>query len=205
MTAPTLTENPLIPVVVIDDSGATSDLVSALVAGGIHCAEITLRTPSGFDAISKAAGTPNFAVGAGTVKSLDDLERSVGAGATFIVCPGFDEDIVNRALELGVEILPGVATSTEVMRASRSGMNTVKFFPADRLGGVDTINALASAFGEMSFVPSGGVSLQNARHYLSHSHIPAVSGSWMVARHLLREGDFGTIERLSREAVRAVA
>lgn len=192
------------PVVVIDDAARAPELIAALAAGGIHCAEITLRTPVGVHAIAAVAETAGFVVGAGTVLSVDDLERSVDAGARFVVSPGLDEQLVERALELGVAVLPGVATASEVQRAVRAGLDTVKFFPADRLGGLGTIAALAAPFAGVGFVPSGGVSLANAAEYLAHPAVPAVSGSWMVGRDLIRDGDFATVERLSREAVAAI-
>ena len=199
-----LSAHPIVPVVVIDDAGKAPDLVAALAAGGIHCAEITLRTPAGVDAIRAVAATEGFTVGAGTVLTLDDLERTVEAGALFIVSPGFDEELVARALELGIGILPGVATATEVQRAVKAGLDTVKFFPADRLGGLPTIAALAAPFTGMQFVPSGGVSLANAAEYLAHPAVAAISGSWMAGADLIRTGDFAAIERLSREAVSAI-
>jgi 2-dehydro-3-deoxyphosphogluconate aldolase/(4S)-4-hydroxy-2-oxoglutarate aldolase len=196
--------HPIVPVVVIDDAGHTPDLVAALVTGGIHCAEITLRTPAGLAAIAAAAGVDGFRVGAGTVLSIGDLEKTVDAGARFIVSPGFDDELVARALELGVDVLPGTATATEVQRAMKAGVGTVKFFPADRLGGLATIAALAAPFPHMSFIPSGGVAAANAAEYLAHPAVPAVSGSWMAGRELIAAGDFAAIERLSREAVSAI-
>ncbi|WP_210506981.1 bifunctional 4-hydroxy-2-oxoglutarate aldolase/2-dehydro-3-deoxy-phosphogluconate aldolase [Naasia sp. SYSU D00057] len=199
-----LAENPIVPVVVLDDAANAPELVAALAAGGIRCAEFTLRTPAGLGAIAAVAGTADFAVGAGTVLSLDDLERSVDAGATFLVSPGFDDELVERAMERGVAVLPGVATGTEVQRAAKAGLDTVKFFPADRLGGLPTIAALAAPFVGMGFVPSGGVTGANAPEYLAHPAVPAVSGSWMAPRSLIGSGDFEAIERLSSEAVVAI-
>lgn len=204
LTRRLLQGNPIVPVVVIDDAARAPELVAALIAGGIRCAEITLRTPAGMDAIAAVAGTPGFAVGAGTVLTRDDLERSVDAGATFLVSPGFDDELVERAQQLQVAVLPGVATGTEVQRAVKAGLDTVKFFPADRLGGLPTIAALAAPFAGVGFVPSGGVSSANAAEYLAHPAVPAISGSWMVGRDLIRAGDFDAIQRLSLEATEAL-
>ena len=201
-----LTQNPVIPVIVIDDAGHAGDLVAALAAGGIHCAEITLRTPAGLTAIAAVSGG-DFAVGAGTVLNIDELKACVDAGATFVVSPGFDEAIVEHALAQGIGVLPGVATATEVQRAAKAGLDTVKFFPADRLGGLGTIAALAAPFVGMGFVPSGGVDVLNALDYLRHDAVPAVSGSWMASRALIRAGDFSAIEAASRtisDSVRAL-
>jgi len=188
----------VIPVVVIDDAARAAEVASALSAGGIRCAEITLRTEAGLAAIAAIAALDlaGFTVGAGTVLTLDDLERCVDAGARFIVSPGFDEQLVERANHLGVGVLPGVATATEVQRAAKAGVGTVKFFPADRLGGLDTI---AAPFRNTRFVPSGGVTAQNGLDYLRHPAVPAISGSWMVTRQLIAAGDLEAIERLSAD------
>lgn len=203
MTVSVLTPSPVIPVVVIDDASAAPALAAALLRGGIRSAEITLRTPAGLEAIRAIAGDsdPAFTVGAGTVLDLDQFDAAVAAGAGFVVCPGLDPAIVERAHDRGIQVLPGVATATEVQHARRLGVRTVKFFPADRLGGLATISALAAPFSDMAFVPSGGVSAANMAEYLSHASVPAVSGSWMVTRKLLIGREFDRIEALSREAM----
>ena len=192
---------PVIPVVVIDEASRAGDVALALADGGIYFAEVTLRTDAGLGAIAAIAdlNIPGFTVGAGTVLSRDDLERSLAAGAQFIVSPGFDDDLVSRALDAGVAVLPGVATATEVQRAIAAGVDTVKFFPADRLGGLPTIAALAAPFRHTRFVPSGGVTAENALEYLGHAAVPAVSGSWMVTREMISGGDFAGITRVSQE------
>lgn len=204
VTRSLLKGNPIVPVIVIDDAAHAPELVAALSAGGIRCAEITLRTPAGFDAIAAVAGTADFAVGAGTVLSLDDFNRAADAGATFVVSPGLDPEIVAAALDRGLAVLPGVATGTEVQHAVRLGLDTVKFFPAGQLGGLATISALAAAFVGVGFVPSGGVSVTNAAEYLAHEAVPAVSGSWMATRTQIQNGQFEEIATLSRAALLAV-
>lgn len=190
----------IIPVLVIDDAGFAVDAAAALGAGGIGCVEITLRTPAGLAAIAAIADAGTGVAGAGTVLTPDDVDRVADAGARFIVTPGFALDVVLRALELGLSVLPGVATAGEVQSALRAGLSAVKLFPADRLGGIDMIRALAGPFPDMGFVPSGGVSAANLRQYLANPNVPAVSGSWMAGRELLRTQDTTEIERLSREA-----
>jgi len=190
----------VIPVIVIDDAGMAPDLAAALAAGGIPCAEITLRTPAGLAALTAIDSVPGFLSGAGTVLTAFEVDRCVDAGARFIVSPGFDEEVVERSLLHDIAVLPGVATATEIQRALRAGIDTVKFFPADRLGGLATIAALAAPFPRIRFVPSGGVSPANAGEYLAHPAIFAVSGSWMATRDAIAAGDFATIERLAREA-----
>lgn len=195
-----LAEIRIMPVVVIDDAALAPEVAAALSAGGIRCAEITLRTPAGLRSLEAVAGIPEFIVGAGTVLTADHVDRCVDAGAEFIVSPGFDEEVVERAQHHGIAVLPGIATATEIQRALRAGLDTVKFFPADRLGGLDTIRSLASPFPDLRFVPSGGVTRDNALGYLAHPAVPTVSGSWMVTRELIRAREFARIERLSTEA-----
>lgn len=190
----------IVPVVVLDDSGFAPDVASALAAGGVECFEITLRTPAALDAIAAVAHGASL-VGAGTVLTAEDVDRVVDAGARFIVTPGFDRAVVDRALERGIDILPGVATATEVQYALAAGLSAVKLFPAHLLGGIDAVGALSGPFPHIAFVPSGGVSAKNIGAYLAHPNVPAVSGSWMAGADLLRARDVAGIERLSREAV----
>lgn len=189
----------IIPVIVIDDASRARELAEALARGGIHCAEVTLRTPAGLEALSIMAQVPGFAAGVGTVRSLSDLELARSAGATFVVSPGLDETIVASAQSSGLTVLPGVATATEVQHALRLGLRVVKYFPADQLGGLDGIRALRGPFPEVGFVPSGGVTAATAAAYLADPAVPAVSGSWMAPRALIEAGDFEAIERLSAE------
>ena len=128
------------------------------------------------------------------------MDQVADAGAQFVVTPGFAHDVVDRALERGLAVLPGVATPTEVQAAVRTGLQTVKLFPADLLGGLRMVRALAGPFPTVGFVPSGGVSPQNAGDYLRDLSVPAVSGSWMATRDLLRGRDYEAIARLSRDA-----
>ena len=190
----------IIPVIVIDDAAQALDLANALARGGIHCAEITLRTPAALEALSIMAQVPDFAAGVGTVRSLGDLEAARASGATFVVCPGLDDAVVTAAQDSSLTVLPGVATATEVQRAMSLGLTTVKFFPADQLGGLEGIRALRGPFPEIGFVPSGGVGAATAAAYLADPGVPAVSGSWMAPRALINAGDFAAIERLSAEA-----
>jgi len=190
----------IIPVIVIDDAGVAPDLAAALTAGGIGCAEITLRTPAGLQALASVNEVPGFLAGAGTVITVDQVDRCVDAGAQFLVSPGFDDDVVARAQHHDVAILPGVATATDIQRALRAGIDVLKFFPADRLGGLDTIAALAAPFTGVRFVPSGGVNASNAADYLRHPAIFAVSGSWMATRTAIAARDFDTVVELSRIA-----
>lgn len=201
---PALAGHRIVPVLVIDDAGFAVDAAAALAAGGIGCVEITLRTPEALAAIGAVAEAGTTLVGVGTVVSPDDVARAADAGARFVITPGVDRDVIDACLERGLDVLPGAATATDVMAVLRSGLRAVKLFPADLLGGVDMISALAEPFPDVAFVPSGGVSLLNLSTYLGHPNVPAVSGSWMANRQLLASRDVATIERLSREATAAV-
>ncbi|MEO5535731.1 MAG: bifunctional 4-hydroxy-2-oxoglutarate aldolase/2-dehydro-3-deoxy-phosphogluconate aldolase [Pseudolysinimonas sp.] len=203
-TAGALDGHRIVPVVVIDDPARAADLAHALAAGGIHCAEITLRTSNAVEAIRAMAEVPGFVVGAGTVVNLEQASAVLDAGAQFIVSPGFSAAIVDATRTRGAGVLPGIATGTEAMTALQAGLDVVKFFPADRLGGLATIRALAAPFPQLGFVPSGGVTALSAPEYLADPAVPAVSGSWMVGRDLITAGDFETITRLSRDAVAAI-
>ena len=199
-TLETIARVGIVPVITIDDAARAVDLASALAAGGIDCAEITLRTPAGLAAIAAIAeALPDFTVGAGTVLTADDVTRVTDAGARFVVSPGFDDEVVDHARELGVLPVPGVATATEVQRALRAGVDHVKLFPAGPLGGRTMIDALAAPFPQVRFLPSGGVTAADAAHYLESPAVFAISGSWMATRAMIAAGDWSTITRLSAE------
>ena len=197
--------NRIVPVVVIDDAGAAPDLADALSGGGITCAEITLRTPAGIDAIRAVAGRTDFIVGAGTVLTADQVDAAADAGAAFLVSPGLDDAVIARATERGIPIVPGVATATEIQRALAHGIRHLKLFPAGAIGGLGAVRAFAGPFPEVRFLPSGGVSIDNAAAYLDHPSIFAVSGSWMVPSAAIVAGDFETVRALSAEATQAVS
>ena len=196
-----LTGQRFVPVIVLDDARQAVPLAEALLRGGISCAEITLRTDAGPAAIAAASAVADFIVGAGTVLTPDDVDRVVDAGARFVVSPGLAEDVVERAIEHGLEVIPGVATATEVQRALRLGLSRLKLFPAGPLGGIAAVRALAGPFPDVRFLPSGGVTAENAGEYLASPSVFAVSGSWMATRDLIAAGDFAAIERLSRACV----
>ncbi|MEV4686076.1 bifunctional 4-hydroxy-2-oxoglutarate aldolase/2-dehydro-3-deoxy-phosphogluconate aldolase [Microbacterium sp. LWH3-1.2] len=190
----------IVPLLVVDDAMQAGPTAHVLATAGIGCAEVTLRTSAGLDAIAAMREETGFVVGAGTVVSVTQLHEAVAAGAQFIVSPGLDPDLISVARKIGVGVLPGVATATEVQAAVRLGLNTVKFFPADRLGGLATIRALAGPFPDVRFIPSGGVDAETAAGYLRDAAVPAVSGSWMATRRMIQCGDWPAIERLSATA-----
>lgn len=176
----------------------------ALERGGITCVEMTLRTAAGLEAIAALSRETDLLVGTGTVLSRSQVGVVAAAGARFVVSPGFDEDVVDATRAAGMVSLPGVATATEIQRALAAGIDTLKFFPADRLGGLSTIHALAAPFTGVRFVPSGGVSDGNAAEYLAHPAIAAVSGSWIVPNDAVAAEDGDRIESLTTAAVAAL-
>jgi 2-dehydro-3-deoxyphosphogluconate aldolase/(4S)-4-hydroxy-2-oxoglutarate aldolase len=189
----------VVPVVVIDEPAHAEALADALVAGGLPCAEITFRTPAAEAAIHNIAARGDILVGAGTVLSAAQVDRAVDAGARFVVSPGFGIDVVTRARERGIAVLPGVATASEIQAAVGAGLDAVKFFPAEQSGGLDMLGALSAPFPGLRFMPSGGVSPTSAARYLAHPAVFAVGGSWMVPRAAVAAGDFETVRRLTRE------
>lgn len=191
----------LLPVVTIDDAGRAPDLGRALRRGGLPCAEITLRTPAAEAALSVLARDDTLLVGAGTVLNADQARRVIDRGAKFVVTPGFSLSVVRHCQSRGVPVFPGIATATELMMALDAGIDTVKFFPAERLGGLPTLKALAQPFHMVRFIPTGGISAANVGEYLAHPSVPAAGGSWMVSSSLLNGGRFEEIERLTAEAV----
>ncbi len=195
----------IVPVIVLDDAADAGPLADALLAGGIDCAEITLRTPAGLAAVQALAHRDDILVGAGTVLTAAQTDEAVAAGARFVVSPGLGLDVVHRAQRLGVTVLPGVATATELQAAAAAGLGAVKFFPAGALGGLGMLNALAGPFPGMRFMPSGGVTAENASDYLAHPSVFAVGGSWMVPRALIGAGRFAEITALCRRTVDALA
>ena len=195
----------IVPVIVLDDAADAGPLADALLAGGIDCAEITLRTPAGLAAVQALAHRDDILVGAGTVLTAAQTDEAVAAGARFVVSPGLGLDVVQRARQLGVTVLPGVATATELQAAAAAGLGAVKFFPAGALGGLAMLDALAGPFPGMRFMPSGGVTAENAADYLAHPSVFAVGGSWMVPRTLIGAGRFAEITALCHRTVDALA
>ena len=195
----------VVPVAVIDDAASAEALGQALVAGGIDIIEVTLRTEAGLKALGALSSTAAMRVGAGTVLSPAQVDAAIDAGATFLVSPGLSVPVVERAMERGIPIIPGVATPSDLMTAYNLGLSVVKFFPAGVLGGPPAIRALAAPFPDMRFVPTGGIGPSNAADYLALPSVLAIGGSWMVERALIAAGRWDEITTRSAEAVRLVA
>ncbi len=192
----------IVPIVTVDDAAFSHDLADALLRGGLTSVEITLRTSAGLAAVEAFAQRGDLLVGAGTVLTAQQVDESADRGAQFIVSPGYDPDVVQRAQERGLLALPGVATATEVQRAVRDGLTHLKLFPVESLGGLSLISALTAPFPGVSYMPSGGISAGNVEAYLAHPAVFAVGASWMVPRDTIGAGRFDDIAALSAEATR---
>jgi 2-dehydro-3-deoxyphosphogluconate aldolase/(4S)-4-hydroxy-2-oxoglutarate aldolase len=192
----------VVPVLVLADPAAAQPLADALVAGGLPCAEVTFRTPAAEQVLKTLAADPRLHVGAGTVTSREQVDRAVAAGARFVVSPGFSRSVVHHCRDAGVPVLPGVATATEVMTALDDGVDLVKFFPAQHLGGAAAVRSLSSVFPGVRFVPTGGITAELAPSYLDIPAVVAVGGSWMVDPGLIAAGAFDRITALCAAAAR---
>lgn len=195
----------LVPVVVLDDATDAEPLAQALVAGGLPVAEVTFRTAAAVDALKVMAARGDVLVGAGTVLTTDQVDAAVDAGARYIVSPGFYEPVVHRARERGVLALPGAVTASEIQAALGAGLTTVKYFPAETSGGARAIKALSAPFGDVRFVPTGGIDAANVADYLALPSVHAIGGSWMVPRDKISAGAFDEITGLVADAVRVVS
>jgi 2-dehydro-3-deoxyphosphogluconate aldolase/(4S)-4-hydroxy-2-oxoglutarate aldolase len=196
----------IVPVVRLDDPVQGDRLAGALLEGGLPCAEITYRTAAASEGIRRmCARSPEMLVGAGTVVTPDQAQQAVEAGARFIVSPGLERRVVEWCLGHEVPVMPGVATATEILTALESGLNVLKFFPAEALGGKVMLEALSAAFVGVKFVPTGGITAANAAAYLKLPAVFALGGSWLVAPKLIAAGAFDEIARLTAEAVALVA
>ena len=195
----------LIPVVALEAAADAEPLAGALCEAGLPCAEITLRTEAGLDSIRALSNRNDFLLGAGTVHSVEQAQASVEAGAQFIVTPGFNPRTVAWCVENNVPIFPGIATPTDLELALEHGLNVVKFYPAEAFGGVRTLKAFSGPYGEVSFIPTGGINARNLVDYLQLPNVLACGGSWMVNPGLLREGRWSEVTRLTAEAVKSVS
>ena len=192
----------LVPVIKIDRAEDAVPLCRALAEGGLPVAEITFRTAAAEEAIRRvAAELPEVLLGAGTVLSVEQAKKAVAAGARYIVSPGFNPRVVGWCVENGVPVLPGCANPTDIEAALEFGLDTVKFFPAEALGGIRLIKAMAAPYGGVKFVPTGGIGGHNVLEYLDFGRVAAVGGSWMAPADAINAGDWLRIRRLAADAV----
>jgi 2-dehydro-3-deoxyphosphogluconate aldolase/(4S)-4-hydroxy-2-oxoglutarate aldolase len=196
----------LVPVVKLDDAAKALALGQALLEGGLPCAEVTFRTDAAEEALRNLGDAyPEMLIGAGTVITVEQARRAVDVGAQFIVSPGLGSSVVEFCAAQGILAIPGVATPTEITTALSYGLTLLKFFPAEAMGGVQTLKALAGPFGDVRFIPSGGINLANLTEYLALPSVPACGGTWMVKSSLIQEARFDEITSLAKEAMAVVA
>lgn len=195
----------LVPVVKIDDASKAVGLAGAMIKGGLPCAEVTFRTDAAEEAIKNITKAyPDMLVGAGTVTNLDYAKKAVGAGAKFIVSPGFNPTVVDWCLENNIPVVPGVCTPSDIEQGLARGLTTLKFFPAEASGGVNMLKNFAGPFPQLKFMPTGGISLENLATYAKQSNVLAIGGSWMVKTDLIENEDWDGISKLCSDAVIAL-
>lgn len=188
---------PVIPVLVIEDAAHAAPIAEALVKGGLPVLEVTLRTASALDVIREMKQVPGAIVGAGTVLNEHALEDALSAGSEFIVSPGLTDGLGKAAIASGVPFLPGIATSSEIMRGLDLGLDRFKFFPAEANGGIPALKAIAAPFGMVRFCPTGGITAQTAPDWLALDAVLCCGGSWMVPKGA---PDLAAIEAAARAA-----
>lgn len=192
---------PVVPVFTPDDIDDAVQVANALLRGGLPVIEVTLRTPNAMAAIkAMVEAVPDAVVGAGTVLDARQLEQLKAVGGRFAVSPGATERLYAAAREVDLPFLPGVATSSELMRGLEQGLDTFKFFPAVQAGGTAMLAAWNGPFGDVRFCPTGGISAQTASQFLHQPNVLCVGGSWLTTRELLQARDWTKIEQLAREA-----
>jgi 2-dehydro-3-deoxyphosphogluconate aldolase/(4S)-4-hydroxy-2-oxoglutarate aldolase len=192
---------PVIPVFTPDGIDEAVQVAQALFRGGLPVIEVTLRTPTAMEAIkAMVEAVPDAVVGAGTVLDARQLEQLKAIGGRFAVSPGATDRLYAAARDIDLPFLPGVATSSELMRGLEQGLDTFKFFPAVQAGGAAMLAAWNGPFGDVRFCPTGGIGAQTAAQFLHLPNVLCVGGSWLTTRALLAARDWAGIERLAREA-----
>ena len=198
-------EQRVIPVVVIDELARAAPLGRALATAGARVVEVTFRTEAAEQALTVLAEQGDLLPGAGTVVRPRQVDAAQRAGARFVVSPGLDRSVVERCRELGMPVVPGVATASEVTAALALDLSLLKLFPAEACGGVSLARALSGPFPGVRFIPTGGITAANAGDYLRLASVAAIGGSWMVSPGLLAAGDYDTITRLTAAALELAA
>ncbi|OGO98143.1 MAG: keto-deoxy-phosphogluconate aldolase [Curvibacter sp. RIFCSPHIGHO2_12_FULL_63_18] len=191
---------PVIPVIVLNDVAHAVPMARALVAGGVRMLEVTLRTPQALACMEAIArDVPEAVVGAGTVRSKADAQAAANAGARFAVSPGYTSAVGQACRDLGLSLLPGVATGSEIMMAQEDGFTQLKFFPAMQAGGPAMLKAWSGPFFDVKFCPTGGVTLQNAPEFLALPNVVCVGGSWIVPADAMLKGEWDKITQLAKD------
>ena len=196
-----LSKSKVIPVIIIDDDKKALPLAETLFNSGITCAEITLRTGAAIESLKIFSQFNKFTLGAGTITNIEQLHNAINAGAEFIVSPGFDETLAIESLKNNIQYIPGCITPTEIQKAKNNSIHLLKFFPSEPYGGINTLKALSAPFSDISFIPTGGIKINNIRKYLNLNCVSACGMTEIVDRKLIINSDFDTIAKLSKRVI----
>jgi len=199
------TQGPVVPVIIINKIEHAVPMAEALLAGGIRVLEVTLRTPIALDVIEKIAKeVPDALVGAGTVANKNQLKQVEDAGGQFALSPGMTSELLQAGQQSSIALIPGIATTSELMQGLDLGYGYFKFFPAEAAGGVKSLKSISGPFPEVKFCPTGGISIDNYRNYLALPNVKCVGGSWLTPTELMEAGNWPQITELAKQAVSEV-
>ncbi len=197
--------SPIIPVIAIDDANDAVELANALIEGGINILEITLRTPAALQAIEQIAiHCPDAVIGAGTVLNPEDLKRVDDAGGKFSISPGMTPTLLQSAKTMGVTLLPGAASASDIMMGLEHGYDRFKLYPAMSAGGITALKSFSGPFQNVKFCPTGGVNANNAPDFLALSNVLCIGGSWVAPLELIKNRDFAQITEITKKALEAI-
>jgi 2-dehydro-3-deoxyphosphogluconate aldolase/(4S)-4-hydroxy-2-oxoglutarate aldolase len=194
----------VIPVLVIDKPSCAKGVGEALLSAGLPVVELTLRTESSWDSYQVLRKIDGLSLGVGSINSVENMKKTIDSGADFAVSPGLLPEIAEVAINTGIPYYPGVATPSEIARGMSLGLKVLKFFPAEALGGMKTLNSMSAPFKDLRFIPTGGIDLKLLPDYLQSKKVAAVGGSWMVPQALVDEGQYEEITQLTFQALEAV-
>jgi len=193
---------PVVPVLVINDVEKAVPLAKALMEGGIKVLEVTLRTPAAIDVIKRIADeVPDSLIGAGTVTNAQQLKAVVEAGAKFAISPGMTADLLKAGMDADIPLIPGISSTSDLMKGKDAGYTHMKFFPAEASGGVKAIKSISGPFPDVTFCPTGGIGPNNYNDYLALKNVKCVGGSWLAPDDAIESGDWARITQLAKEAV----
>lgn len=193
---------PVVPVLVINDVEKAVPLAKALMEGGIKVLEVTLRTPAAIDVIKRIAQeVPDSLIGAGTVTNAQQLKAVVEAGAKFAISPGMTADLLKAGMDSEIPLIPGISSTSDLMKGKDAGYTHMKFFPAEASGGVKAIKSISGPFPDVTFCPTGGIGPNNYNDYLALNNVKCVGGSWLAPDEAIESGDWARITQLAKEAV----
>lgn len=196
---------PVVPVLVINDVEKAVPLAKALMEGGIKVLEVTLRTPAAIDVIKRIADeVPDSLIGAGTVTNAQQLKAVVEAGAKFAISPGMTADLLKAGMDAEIPLIPGISSTSDLMKGKDAGYTHMKFFPAEASGGVKAIKSISGPFPDVTFCPTGGIGPNNYNDYLALSNVKCVGGSWLAPDDAIESGDWARITQLAKEAIAGV-